>query len=95
MLLRVKTASGCTDVNLRAVLHVPKATVNLFSTSQAMNNGEHTTFRDNICFVSSDDTVTMEGVSQRDGTMVIMQSRQQLTCTGSHNSSQAITRGMA
>ena len=31
-----------------------------------MNSGAQITFRDNICFVSSDDTVTMEGVSQRD-----------------------------
>ena len=92
VILRVQTASGCTDNTLRAVLHVPEATVNLFSTRQAMNSGAQITFRDNICFVSSDDTMTMEGVSQRDGTMVIRQSRQQPTyATGSLNSSQAIT----
>ncbi|KAL0038287.1 hypothetical protein WJX77_000539 [Trebouxia sp. C0004] len=37
--LRVQTASGCTDVTLKALLHVPEATVNLFSTRQAMNCG--------------------------------------------------------
>ena len=79
VILRVQTASGCTDVTLRAVLHVPEATVNLFSTRQAMNSGAQITFRDNRCFVSSDDTMTMEGVSQRDGIMVIRQSRQQPT----------------
>jgi len=83
-------------VTIKAVLHVPEATVNLFSTRQAMNSGAQITFRDNRCFVSSNDTVTMEGVSQRDGTMVIRQSRQQpAICIGSHNSSQAITRAMA
>jgi len=79
VILRVQTASGCTDVTLGAVLQVPEATVNLFSTRQAMNSGAQITFRDNRCFVSSDDTMTMEGVSQRDGTMVIRQSRQQPT----------------
>ena len=79
VMLRVQTANGCTDVILQAVLHVPEATVNLFSTRQAMNSGAQITFRDNRCFVSSDDTMTMEGVSQRDGTMVIRQSRQQPT----------------
>ncbi len=51
--LRVQTASGCTDVTLQAVLDVPEATVNLFSTRQAMKNGAQVTFRDNRCFVSS------------------------------------------
>jgi len=77
--LRVQTASGCTDVTLQAVLHVPEATVNLFSTRQAMNTGAQVTFRDNRCFVSSHNTVIMKGVSQRDGTMVIRQNRQQPT----------------
>jgi len=77
--LHVQTASGCTDVTVKAVLHVPEATINLFSTRQAMNSGAQVTFRDNSCFVSSNDTVIMEGVSQRDGTMVIRQSRQQPT----------------
>ncbi len=43
------------------------------------DNGAQITSRDNRCFVSSKDTVTMEGVSQRDGTMGIRQSRQQPT----------------
>ena len=77
VILCVQTASGCTDVTLKAVLHVPEATVNLFSTRQAMNNGAQITFRDNRCFVLSDDTMAMEGVSQRDGTMVIRQSSSQ------------------
>jgi len=79
VMLRVQTTSGCTDVTLQAVLHVTEATVNLFSIRQAMNNGAQVTFRHNKCFVSSNDIVTMEGVSQRDGTMVIRQSRQQPT----------------
>ena len=33
VMLRVQTASRCTDVTLQAVLHVPEATVNLFSTT--------------------------------------------------------------
>ncbi|DBA85843.1 TPA: hypothetical protein ACH3X1_005391 [Trebouxia sp. C0004] len=74
-----QTASGCTDVTLQAVLHVPEATVNLFSTRQAMNNGTQLTFRDNRCLASSHNTVMMEGVSQRDGTTVIRQSKQQPT----------------
>ena len=53
VILRVQTASGCTDVTLGAVLQVPEATVNLFSTRQAMNSGARITFRDNRCFVSA------------------------------------------
>ncbi len=49
------------------------------SQPQAIDSGTQVTFRDNTCFVSSNDTVTMEAVSQRDGTMVIRQSRQQPT----------------
>lgn len=53
--------------------------LNLFSTRQAMNSGAQVTFRDNRCFVLSHDTVMMEGVSQRDGTMVIRQNKYQPT----------------
>ncbi len=77
--LHVQAASGCTEVTLKAVLHVPEATVNLFSTRQAMNSGAQVTFRDNRCFVSSHNTVMMEGISQRDGTMVIRQDKYQPT----------------
>ena len=40
---------------------------------QAMNSGAQVTLRDSRCFVSNDGTVSAEGISQRDGTMVIKQ----------------------
>ena len=94
--LHVQTASGCIDVTLKAVLHVPEATVNLFSTRQAMNSGAQVTFRDNRCFVSSNDTVTMEGISQK-GWNHGDQTEQAAAniCIGSHNSSQAVTGAVA
>jgi len=55
VILRVQTASGCTDVTLKAALHIPEATVNPFSTRQAMamNSGAQITFRDNRCFAQA------------------------------------------
>ena len=79
VILHVKTASGSSQVTLQEVLHVPEATVNLFSTRQAMNSGGQVTFSDNRCSVSTNGTVYMEGISQRDGLMVIKQERQRPT----------------
>ena len=79
LLLRVKTASGTSNVKLQNVLHVPQATVNLFSTKQAMDNGAEITFKDNRCDITVNGKVRMEGIRQRDGLMVIRQDKQQPT----------------
>jgi len=77
VLLQVKTPSGTSEVKLMNVLHVPEATVNLFSTRQAMNSGAQITLRSNRCIVSHNGTVCMEGISQADGLMVINQAKHQ------------------
>ena len=76
LLLRVKTVSGTSNVKLQNVLHVPKATVNLFSIRQAMHNGAHITFKDNRCDITVNSKVHMEGIRQKDGLMIIRQDRQ-------------------
>ncbi len=71
------------QVELKNVLHVPEATVNLFSIRQAVSRGAQVTLRGNRCFVSLDYTVYMEGESQEDGLMVINQATHQPICYGS------------
>ena len=64
-------------VILRDVLHVPEATVNLFSTRQVLDSGGEVTFLANKCTVSKDGKVFMEGISQPDGLTVIRPAKQQ------------------
>ncbi len=77
VVLQVQTREGTSEVTLRNVLHVPEATVNLFSTRQATNSGAVITFMNNGCSVSLDGTLYMEGISQEDGLLVINQSKEQ------------------
>ncbi len=77
VVLQVQTSQGTSEVTLRNVLHVPEATINLFSTRQATNSGAVITFMNNGCSVSLDDTLYMEGISQEDGLLVINQSKEQ------------------
>ena len=77
VILQVRTASGMTEVTLQNVLHVPEATVSLFSTRQATNTGAVITFMNDGCSVSVNGTTVMEGISQQDGLMIIKQPKQQ------------------
>ena len=70
LVLQVKTANGVIIVKLHNVLHVPEATVSLFSTRQAIKSGAEVTF---TCFVTLRNQVFLEGIAQADGLMVINQ----------------------
>ena len=77
LVLQVKTGNSVTGVRLRNVLHVPEATVSLFSTRQAIATGAEVNFSGNKCFVTLRDQVFLEGISQADGLMVINQAGHQ------------------
>ena len=75
--LLVKIGNSVEPVVLKNVLHVPEATVNLFSTRQVINSGGQVTFSDNSCIVSKNGTTLVEGISQQDGLTVIRPVKQQ------------------
>ena len=88
VILKVKIPGGTQQVELKNVLHVPEATVSLFSTRQATAGGAEVSFRNDRCTVLHQGRVYMEGISQEDGLMVINQVRRQpgvaLTARASH-----------
>ena len=69
--LLVKIGNSVEPVVLKHVLHVPEATVNLFSTRQVINSGGQVTFSGNSCIVSKNGTTLVEGISKQDGLTVI------------------------
>ena len=77
VLMRVQTSKGAQRVELRNVLHVPEATVSLFSTRQAMDTGAQITFKDNKCFIYLNGKERLQGITQEDGMMIINQVSQQ------------------
>ena len=75
--LLVKISNSVEPVVLKNVLHVPEATVNLFSTRQVINSGGQVTFSGNSWIVSKNGTTLVEGISQQDGLTVIRPVKQQ------------------
>ena len=59
-------------VELLNVLHVPEATVNLFSVKKAAENGAQITFAQDKCYVYTESRLCMEGIS-KNGLMIINQ----------------------
>ena len=59
-------------VELLNVLHVPEATVNLFSVKKAAENGAQITFAQDKCYVYMKGSLCMEGIS-KNGLMIINQ----------------------
>lgn len=74
--LHTRTQRGVSTVELLNVLHVPEATVNLFSIKTAMDSGAQVTFKHGRCFVTLGGQVYMEGIS-KDGLLIISEDRPQ------------------
>ena len=69
--LCIQLSDRVEQVLLKNVLHVPDATINLFSTRQVINSGGQVKFLANKCIVSMGGSIFLEGVSQQDGLTVI------------------------
>ena len=58
------------------VLHVPEATVNLFSVKRAVDNGAQISFEEGKCHVYMGPTLCLEGIS-KDGLIIINEGKSQ------------------
>ena len=68
--------SSTTQVELHNVLHVPEATVNLFSVKTAVDNGAQISFERGKCHVYMGSTLCLEGIN-KDGLIIINEGKPQ------------------